>query len=174
MSRRFGRNRKRKLKQEIELLNQQINQQAELFNSTLSMQRITIRELKNELDYVKGVVSFNSGFLAPKTERVDITSDIEYINSPLEMMKNYSSIGEDFDMYDRLSYDVRRIPLMKLKSMDTESGLHFYVRYRDDTYAYAVSEQTVAFTPENLLIENISTLLATGVAKGIKKKYKKP
>lgn len=169
MSKRFGRNQRRRLCQEIENLRLSDNMHRGLL--------VHQGKKMNELDqFVRDVI--------------EIVGEMSAVNPNPAMQNGFSlSNTSSFQLpaYERLSInsfeDQRPLGLVKLTTMDVletkvedgvlSNAIHFHIRLGDDKVVYAISKSAVAMLPRRVLIERfhreISRQLATELVRIIKK-----
>lgn len=162
MSRRFGRNQKRRFREELAKAREAYDMQSGL------LQHVSDRRqaLEDEIAYAKRVLRNGSVMLEPAELRLDC-SDQEQLNYHTESLPNYLAADDA-----PISMVMEHIPLSVLltdSDIDQFSDrLHFRVRFADGQWRYAITKRAIQTMPKADLIRRISQELARAIADELK------
>ena len=180
MSRRFGRNQKRRAREALE----QATQDAQRFKNAWHMesallQRVAVekRELTQIVDDIRECLPNGSALLPPGLLKVDIGSPdprdrLMVASEPPFGFGLTGAIEED----QRVAITARAVePLLCSIETDRFSGaLHFNAKFMDGSVTYCASRETIASLPRERLIrllrDDISRQLSTALVDTLRKR----
>lgn len=171
MSKRFGRNQKRKLQEEVQR-----------YKDALDLQTGLSRHLASEHDHdvsvlrrVKEVLGEYTAVLDPQTQIIEASPGNNLIELPrITRNQNMFAYPGDQAIND---YSLHRdvLYLLDLVKHDDDINLatHLEFRYKDGKVGYAISELAMQNLPEDLLTGQIANEMAKMLVQGYKEKAKK-
>ena len=157
MSKRFGRNQKRKLREKVENLNEARQLDKALLYDIQGRHGKAVRQVERMLDIIEGIFQ-NSTALPPKTEKGNIDYQ-RYILPIYEPMKSFGSsiAGTVFDQ-DTLSYkivDLYKLETFLEENVDTFSMSAHLRFYNGGESVYYISEAGLRSMPDKILIDQL-------------------
>ncbi|MDO8415512.1 MAG: hypothetical protein Q7S87_04805 [Agitococcus sp.] len=173
MANRFGRNQRRKMRQQAELLTKQnasLGIDLTDLKTKFLQQGAELRAREQEIDEAKEVVGIYSSLFAPKNTKIMHQQDFIRVDPE-------SGIGQPLSFGESIEPSMLRMTrqLVNLNVMLAETqfdplngGLHTTVTFAGGKWAYAMDWNAVAVTPKNMLAERIATELAWVIANDLK------
>lgn len=163
MSRRFGRNQKRAMREEIN----RVSTNLQLTEKKLKQAVSDYSHFEHALDYAIRVLGkYHIAFEPPQ---VQTTYQSDYIAIP----KISSELPRGYDMGDSarvMNTLISKIELAIAKGTvrrdDITGDVHASVRFPDGTNGYAVSSvENLRYMPTEFLVEQMSRMIADGIVK---------
>lgn len=152
MSKRFGRNQRRQARERIAALEQAITMDRGLLAHVSERKR----QLEQEISDAKRIVGRMSVLFEPEARRLNGPA-----RSPMHMFTHSAVMDEGQAFFHNQS---QTVPLPVMLSMVNKDGLdmaiHCKVAFGDGQWGYAMSEEAVLATPEDILVERITRELA--------------
>lgn len=152
MSRRFGRNQRRQARERIAALEQAITMDRGLLAHVSERKR----QLEQEISDAKRIVGRMSVLFEPEVKRLDGPA-----RSPMHMFTHSAVVDDGGAFFHNQS---KTVPLPVMLSRVNKDGLdtaiHCKVLFGDGQWGYAISEEAVLTTPEDVLVERIARELA--------------
>lgn len=152
MSRRFGRNQRRRARERIKELECALTMDRGLLARVSERKR----ELEKEISDAKRIVGRMSVLFEPEARRLDGPA-----RSPMHMFTHSAVVDDGKAFFHNQS---QTVPLPVMLSMMSSDGLdmaiHCKVAFGDGQWGYAMSEEAVLATPEDILVERITRELA--------------
>lgn len=152
MSKRFGRNQRRRARERIAALEQASQIDRELLKHVNKRRS----ELEKEINDAKRIVGRMSVLFEPEARRLDGPA-----RSPMHMFTHSAAMDEGQAFFHNQS---QTVPLPVMLSMVNRDGLdmaiHCKVMFGDGQWGYAISEEAVLATPKDVLVERICQQLA--------------
>jgi hypothetical protein len=152
MSRRFGRNQRRRARERIATLEQAIVMDRGLLAHVSERKR----QLEQEISDAKRIVGRMSVLFEPESRRLDGPA-----RSPMHLFTHSATMDDGRAFFHNQS---KTVPLPVMLSRVNRDGLdmaiHCKVLFGDGQWGYAISEEAVLATPEDVLVERIARELA--------------
>lgn len=152
MSRRFGRNQRRQARERIAALEQAVAMDRGLLAHVSERKS----QLEQEISDAKRIVGRMSVLFEPETKHLDGPA-----RSPMHMFTHSAVVDDGRAFFHNQS---KTVPLPVMLSMVKRDGLdmaiHCKVLFGDGQWGYAISEEAVLATPEDVLVERIARELA--------------
>jgi hypothetical protein len=152
MSRRFGRNQRRAARERVAELERALQMDRALLVHVGERKR----QLEQEIGDAKRIVGRMSVLFEPEAKRLDGPA-----RSPMHMFTHSAVVDDGRAFFHNQS---KTVPLPVMLSMVNRDGLdmavHCKVLFGDGQWGYAVSEEAVLATPEDVLVERIARELA--------------
>lgn len=152
MSRRFGRNQRRQARERIAALEQAVAMDRGLLAHVSERKR----QLEQEISDAKRIVGRMSVLFEPEAKRLDGPA-----RSPMHIFTHSAVVDDSRAFFHNQS---KTVPLPVMLSMVNRDGLdmavHCKVLFGDGQWGYAISEEAVLATPEDVLVERIARELA--------------
>lgn len=160
MSKRFGRNQRRQARERIAALEQAITMDRGLLAHVSERKR----QLEQEISDAKRIVGRMSVLFEPEVRRLDGPA-----RSPMHMFTHSAVMDEGQAFFHNQS---KTVPLPVMLSMVNKDGLdmaiHCKVLFGDGQWGYAISEEAVLATPEDVLVGRICQELAMTIGQQLK------
>lgn len=160
MSKRFGRNQRRQARERIAALEQAVARDGGLL-AHISERK---RQLEKEINDAKRIVGRMSVLFEPEARHLDGPA-----RSPMHMFTHSAVMDEGKAFFHNQS---QTVPLPVMLSMVNRDGLdmaiHCKVMFGDGQWGYAISEDAVLATPEDVLVERITRELAMTIGEQLK------
>lgn len=171
MSKRFGRNQKRKLKQELENQKEAL-EMANGLNAYLSKNN---DKNIDTLRQVRSILGEHTALLDPQTQIIEAGPGSDLIElARVARNQNMFAYPGDQAIND---YNLHRDVLYLLNFVKHDDPLnlatHLEFRYKDGRVGYAISEFAMQNLPEDLLTGQIANEMAKMLVQGYKEKVKK-
>lgn len=165
MSKRFGRNQRRKARLEIAQLRQAVATESRLVAQYARRRSAA----EAEIEQAKRILAENTALFEPQFLRLLQQRDGLELPGRFDLDRISVASIDDPSPY---TYSVQRYSLPFLLA-GTRRGalddcLHCYVEFQDKTWAYAVTDETIRMTPADVLAERISTIVSRAVARELK------
>lgn len=182
MSKRFGRNQKRRLKQQLALASAQV--QASEF-SIQKLQEIRKRQLneiyslKGQLDQVAHILGhYFAGFQEPPTEKAPFSSDTAHYKMAIPSGMIYEVRPFDPTNADEplnhtetpIQMNAMLAKLTPAQTGELRAKVHCRIEYRDGVWAYGISEEALRL-PREVLARNIAREMSIVIANELQRKY---
>lgn len=152
MSRRFGRNQRRQARERIAALEQAVAMDRGLLAHVSERKR----QLEQEISDAKRIVGRMSVLFEPESKHLDGPA-----RSPMHMFTHSAVVDDGRAFFHNQS---KTVPLPVMLSMVKKDGLdmavHCKVLFGDGQWGYAMSDEAVLATPEDVLVERIARELA--------------
>lgn len=159
MSRRFGRNQRRRARETIAALETQAKslKLASKMNAALLAQvSERKRQLEQEISDAKRIVGRMSVLFEPETKRLDGPA-----RSPMHLFTHSAVVKEaQAFFHDRSKTVPLPVMLSRMNKDSLDMAVHCKVLFGDGQWGYAISEEAVLATPEDVLVERIARELA--------------
>lgn len=155
MSRRFGRNQRRQARERIAALEQAVAMDRGLLTHVSERKR----QLEQEISDAKRIVGRMSVLFKPEAKHLDGPA-----RSPMHLFTHSAVVDDGRAFFHNQS---KTVPLPVMLSMVNRDGLdmavHCKVLFGDGQWGYAISEEAVLATPEDVLVERIARELAMNI-----------
>lgn len=157
MSKRFGRNQRRQARERIAALEQAIHLDRELLKHVGERKR----QLEQEISDAKRIAGRMSALFEPEARRLDGPA-----RSPMHMFTHSAVMDDPKAFFHSQSQTVSLPVMLSRMSKDTLNGaIHCKVVFDDDQWGYAISENAMLSTPEDVLVERVTEHLAMTIAR---------
>lgn len=160
MSRRFGRNQRRQARERIAALEKAIAMDRGLLAHVSERKR----QLEQEISDAKRIVGRMSVLFEPEARHLDGPA-----RSPVHMFTHSAVMDRSLAFFHNQS---KTVPLPVMLSRMSRDGLdmaiHCKVAFGDGQWGYAMSEEAVLATPEDVLVERITRELAMTIGQQLK------
>jgi hypothetical protein len=160
MSKRFGRNQRRAARERITTLEQAL----QMDRALLARVGERKRQLEQEINDAKRIVGRMSTLFEPEVRRLDGPA------RSLMRVFTHSAVTDDGQAFSH--NQAQTIPLPVMLSMVDKDGLagsiHCKVVFDDGQWGYAISEDAILATPEDILVERIALSLAKNIGQQLK------
>lgn len=154
MSKRFGRNQRRKLAIE----NKSIKKELVDLKSMLKSVSNRNKQLEQIMDDTRRVLG--NYFCTFDPTVVSCNNDVyNYYN----ISKDYESLQYENNLndYQKLSFDIQTLAVMKPVVIKKLKGItHIKLAYGNNNFGYAISDEMIRYMPRDILIEKISCEIA--------------
>lgn len=158
MSKRFGRNQKRRMREQLENLGNAEKMSRELAKHYGDK----FRDAKDEIEEAKRIIGENSALFTPQRQRVDSRSR-RYDVAMMPAIEMYD-VGR---MPANLSYKRISLPVMLLEVQEKDkeafarlgNQIHMRLHFADDTIAYACDAEALRYIGVNNIAREIARLL---------------
>ena len=174
MSKRFGRNQRRRMREQISLMSQAIERD----QHAIAEARFFSDRLRSEMDRARSCVAHYSFVMNPRSIRVNRTpSDYgEFIELDRPLLLSPTDHRSDGQRDVREHMMRESLPVMISKSgIDRSTGdLHVRVRYMDGHWGYAVSREAFLHTHFDVMVRTIAEELAFAITTEVRNKGLKP
>jgi hypothetical protein len=168
MSKRFGRNQRRRMREQVAGLEQAV----QMDRALLQRQRGELHELSEEIRDAKAIVGAYSVVLEPDRLRVN-GPPRDVVELPLPLLPNDEFVLADDDSAPP-SYVEERVPLsVMLARVDEDQmkrAVHVRVEFAGGQWGYGMSQQAMAKLPARQLTKTIARELARVIAPEIRKR----
>lgn len=164
MGNRFGRNQKRRMRQEIADLKEAYNRECKLLANMSS----SLSDLREEIHDAKTILSHNSIAFKPSDVRVNNCYNNTFRYPQSEVFD--SMFISDSTKIESLTFTNVDLPVMAA-FVDTDkftNNKHFMVRYGNRKYGYAISEQALKMMPKEHMIKTVSHAIAQSIFNELK------
>lgn len=152
MSRRFGRNQRRQARERIAALEQAVAMDRGLLAHVSERKR----QLEQEISEAKRIVGRMSVLFEPETKRLDGPA-----RSPMHLFTHSAVVKEaQAFFHDRSKTVPLPVMLSRMNKDSLDMAVHCKVLFGDGQWGYAMSEEAVLATPEDVLVERIARELA--------------
>lgn len=167
MSRRFGRQQKKKMRSEL------LAKQLELDKVELAYEKQAERHASAIHDnrYARDMLINNTALLPPKVKNMVIMNPDTFRTTRMRALT-------DMQPADALTYDrvLDTVPMAVLIShchqTDAAGGLvHFYAECAGGRMNYAISHEAIQTTPRTYLVNNIARVLSENLSHYLKEKF---
>lgn len=167
MSKRFGRNQKRKLQQKVGVLEEALEMQKGLGSYLASEHNKDVSTLKE----VRRILGAYTAILEPQISRGNKPESDRVNISKFEMPSYISQPDEeisDLALHNQVSYLLDFVE----KKNPIEDAVHLEFHWKDKTVGYAISEEAMHILPTEFLIKDIANEMARIMVTNIKSKRK--
>lgn len=152
MSRRFGRNQRRAARERVAELERALQMDRALLTHIGERKR----ELEQEISDAKRIVGRMSALFEPETKRLDGPA-----RSPIHMFTHSAVMDNGRAFFHNQSKTVPLPVMLSMMSRDRlDMAVHCKVLFDDGQWGYAISEEAVLATPEDVLVERLARELA--------------
>lgn len=160
MSKRFGRNQRRQARERIAALEQAVARDGRLLAHVSERKR----QLEQEINDAKRIVGRMSALFEPEARRLDGPARSEM------HMFTHSSVVDDGRAFFHNQSKTFSLPVMlSMVSRDVfDMAIHCKVTFDDGRWGYAISEEAILATPEDVLVERITRELAMTIGQQLK------
>lgn len=160
MSKRYGRNQRRRARERIADLEQAVAMERGLLARVSHFKNL----LEQEINEAKRIVGRMSALFEPEVRRLDGPA-----RSPMHVFTHSAVVDDGRAFFHNRS---QTIPLPVMLSMVDKDGLtgsiHCKVVFGDDQWGYALSEEAILAIPEDILVERIAGELAMTIGQQLK------
>ena len=155
MSRRFGRNQRRAASERVAELERALQMDRALLAHVGERKR----QLEQEISDAKRIVGHMSVLFEPAVKRLDGPA-----RSPMHMF-THSAVMDDGRAFFHNQSKTVPLPVMlsKVNKDGLDMAIHLKVLFDDGQWGYAISEEALLSTPEDVLVERLSRHLAMAI-----------
>lgn len=161
MSKRFGRNQKRKLKKQIDQLNLAVKK-AEAYAKSNYKARVVLGNMLNVI---------GNYFVAFDPMLIELHStDQKFINILSSKIEDWRKTPwEDPVPVANETMKILKMPTIIPKIQKLFDSTHIQLSYNGEVVGYSISEEAIHYIPHELLIENISKVVAEQLARRLQR-----
>lgn len=155
MSRRFGRNQRRQARERIAALERAVAMDRGLLAHVSERKR----QLEQEISDAKRIAGRMSVLFKPEAKYLDGPA-----RSPMHLF-THSAVMDDGRAFFHNQSKTVPLPVMlsMVKRDELDMAVHCKVLFGDGQWGYAISEEAVLATPEDVLVERIARELAMNI-----------
>lgn len=169
MSRRFGCNQKRRMREELADANMRairFQTAYEMMHDLSKQQRAMISDLKDALEIVKQVLPEFSAALPPRAIETDMLIGDEISLPGCPPLSTTFFTGAP----PRLSFNIDRLKIMvaSIKDSPIRTGKHVIVKFDGLQWGYAIDDVAIQRMPRDMLVRNLTHNLAVLIAQELK------
>lgn len=164
MSKRFGRNQKRKARQAIDQANAWIANKDETIKLLLRTNDIQSKAIDDTVRVL------GRRFFTLPPDEMDLDYRLDRVRLPVMRELGPYMTARNSDNIAKLSMALHEVEIMRPETVRDElrRAVHFNVRYAGGRWGYAISDQAIRECPEDMLTQMISQELANYIARDLK------
>jgi hypothetical protein len=172
MSKRFGRNQKRRIREELLLE----KQKSLRLNEAYLTQLVLAAHMKKKLQYLEEILSDVTDVLESNSSALPVeTMEVENLKCGfVDIADRQKMIPYDANFYsiENMSFQTQRLHVLTSQIQDDpiHTGKHVIVTFDDMHWGYALSWQAIKSIPHEKLSRNIAEFLAQLISNDLKGK----